>query len=192
MYGVSATNTYSCALAGGVGGLYPYTGAGISFLLTNNSDPLLYLDDRYNYYHVPTDFEYVGVHSELGKGFVFDIKPYTYNYDNSEYYSKATTITDATTINGSKTYLGLKIAPCNVGVASVVNGITVTALPCAVDKYNSYRKYGETSQLSQVSKFGILRAGLWYEWANTNRHQYPSDPTSPGPTHTDSTLPNFL
>ena len=188
MYGVSATNAYSCALTGGPGGLSPYTGAGLNFLLTGNTDPLLYLDDKYNFYHVPTDFEYVGLHKEMKHNFTFDFKPYTYNYDNSEIYSKATTITDATTINGSKTYMGLKIAPCNVGVASVVNGITVTALPCSVDKYNSYRKYGETSQLSQVSKFGILRAGLWYEWANTNRHQYPTDPTT---NYVDSPLPNF-
>jgi iron complex outermembrane receptor protein len=186
MYGVSPTSAYSCIISGTT--LYPYTNAGINFLLTNNSDPLLYLDDKYNFYHVPTDFEYVGIHSELGHGFVFDFKPYTYNYDNSEKYAKATTITDATTINGSSTYLGLKIAPCNVGKSSVVEGITVSILPCGVDKYNSYRKYGETSQLSQVSKYGILRAGFWYEWADTNRHQYPSDPTN---NWADSTLPNF-
>ncbi|QMV20268.1 TonB-dependent receptor plug domain-containing protein [Granulicella sp. 5B5] len=188
MYGVGAG--YSClsTVSGATNVLLPYTGAGINFLLTNNSDPLLYLDDQYNFYHVPTDFEYVQVHSDLGKGFTFDIKPYTYNYDNSEYYAKATTITDATTINGSKTYMGLKIAPCDVDAVSTVQGISVGIYPCAVDKYNSYRKYGETSQLSQVSKYGILRAGMWYEWANTNRRQYPSDPTN---NRVDSPLPNF-
>ncbi|MES2391822.1 MAG: TonB-dependent receptor [Acidobacteriota bacterium] len=186
MYGTGSG--YSCALAGGANGLYPYTGTGINFLLTNNSDPRLYLDDQYNFYHVPTDFEYVGVHSDLGKGFVLDVKPYTYNYDNSEKYSNATTITNATTINGSKTYLGLPIKPCNIASSKVVNGITVTTVPCAVDKYNSYRKYGETSQLSQVSHFGILRAGMWYEWAATNRHQYPTDPLD---GYKDSPLPNF-
>ena len=45
-----------------------------------------------------------------------------------------------------------------------------------MDKYNSYRKYGETSTVSQVSKFGILRTGMWYEWARTDRHQYPTRP----------------
>ena len=34
------------------------------------------------------------------------------------------------------------IAPCNVPVTKK----GVTAIPCGVDKYNSYRKYGETSQ----------------------------------------------
>jgi iron complex outermembrane receptor protein len=57
-----------------------------------------------------------------------------------------------------------------------------------VDKYNSYRKYGETSQIAWAGLVGVFRAGMWYEWANTDRHQYPSDPL----THwTDQTLPNF-
>ena len=180
MYGTGSG--YSCFISGTT--LYPETGAGINFLNTNNSNPLLYLDAQYNSYHVPTDFEYVGLHSELGKGFILDFKPYTYNYDNSEKYANATTITNATTIAGAKTYLGLPIAPCNV--EKVKSGIG--AYPCAVDKYNSYRKYGETSQLSQVSKFGILRAGMWYEWAKTNRHQYPSDPLD---GYIDSPFPNF-
>jgi len=57
-----------------------------------------------------------------------------------------------------------------------------------VDKYNSYRKYGETSTISQISNFGILRAGLWYEWAATSRHQFPSDPLN---NWADQALSNF-
>ena len=182
MYG--AGSAYSCALSSGPNGLYPFTGAGINFLLTNNSDPLLYLDTKYNLYHIPTDFEYVGLHKEMAHNVTIDFKPYTYNYDNAERYAKATTITDQTTINGSKTYMGLAVQPCNVAV--VKKG--VGQFPCGVDKYNSYRKYGETGQMTQVSRFGILRAGIWYEWAYTNRHQYPSDPTT---NWKDSPLPNF-
>ena len=179
MYG--ATAAYTCT-----GTLAPYAGSGINFYLVDNSDPVSYLDYRYNRYHVPTDFEYVGIHKEMAHNVTLDVKPYTYDYDNSELYSNATPITDLTSINGSTTYapLGIKIAPCNVAV--VKKG--VTAIPCGVDKYNSYRKYGETSQISQVSKFGVLRAGVWYEWAKTNRHQYPSDPVT---NWTDQTLPNF-
>jgi iron complex outermembrane receptor protein len=182
MYGVTSSS-YNCFISGST--LYPYTGAGINFLLTNNSDPYLYLNTQYNYYHVPTDFEYVGLHKELPKNWLFDIKPYTYNYDNSEKYSNVTPITDQTTINGSKTYLGMAIAPCNVIVTSKKG---VSALPCGVDKYNSYRKYGEISELSNVTKHGVFSTGFWYEWANTNRHQYPSDPTA---GWADQTLPNF-
>jgi iron complex outermembrane receptor protein len=189
MYGVGTG--YNCFITGTTINL-PSTGAGINFLLTNNSDPLLYLNKQYNWYHVPTDFEYVTVQSQFGHGFSFEFKPYTYDYDNSEKYSNATTITElpasafhATPTSPAGTYLGIPVAPCNVIVTSKKG---VSAIPCAVDKYNSYRKYGEVSQLSQVSKYGIFNAGMWYEWAKTNRHQYPTDPLN---NWTDQLLPNF-
>ena len=173
MYGNTTSNPYFCtanpaATTGPVVNL-PFTGAGINFLLTDNSDPTNYLDQQYNSYHVPTDFEYVGVHKDFAHGFTLDVKPYTYNYDNSEKYSNAVAIT-----------------PTNCSTAVTKKG--VTALPCSVDKYNSYRTYGETSQLSQVSKFGVLRAGVWYSWNNTNRHQYPTNPLN---GYVDQELPNF-
>jgi iron complex outermembrane receptor protein len=176
---LGVTSAYTCTGANSM-----YVGAGYKFLMVNNSDPVNWLDNQYNHYQVPTDFEYVGLKTEFGRGWYLDVKPYTYNYDNGELYSNATPITEATTINGSNTYNGVKIAPCNVPV--VKKGIT--AVPCGVDKYNSYRKYGETSVLTQTSKLGVFRTGLWYEWAKTNRHQFPSDPTA---NWTDQTLPNF-
>ncbi len=177
MYG--ATSAYTCT-----GTLAPFAGSGINFYLTDNSDPANYLDYQYNTYKIPTDFEYVGFHKEFAHNIYLDFKPYTYNYDNAELYTNATPITEQTTINGSKTYMGLAIQPCNVQV--VKKG--VSALPCGVDKYNSYRKYGTVASVSQVSKFGILRTGIWYDWARTDRHQYPSDPVN---NWADQTLPNF-
>ena len=161
--------TYTCT-----GANTQHIGAGYNFMMTNNSDPNNWLDYQYNHYQVPTDFEYVGVKTEFSHGWYLDVKGYTYNYDNGELFTNATPIVDATTINGASTYLGVNIAPCNVQV--VKKG--VAALPCAVDKYNSYRKYGETAQVSQTSNFGVFRGGLWYDWAKTNRHQYPSDPVN--------------
>jgi iron complex outermembrane receptor protein len=207
LYGVSATNAYSCAAptvtVSGVAvpvtanGLQPYTGAGIKFLLTNNSDPTSWFDYQYNTYQVPTDFEYVSLKTEFGKGWYMEVKPYTYNYDNSELYSNATPITEVTAANANPTtvpnsilvggkdyYDGVAIAPCNVGV--VKKGIT--ALPCGIEKYNSYRKYGETLLVTQTSKLGVFRTGLWYDWAKTNRHQYPSDPLN---NWQDQPLPKF-
>ena len=60
---------------------------------------------------------------------------------------------------------------------------------CALrDRFaEQYRKYGETSTVSQSSKYGIFRAGLWYEWATSNRFQIPSDPL----TGQDQSVPNF-
>jgi len=188
MYGQPTDGSYTCVLAGTTTGYYPYTGAGINFLLTNNSDPELYLDTQYNFYHVPTDVEYVEVRKDFGKGWLLDVKPYTYDYDNSEKYANAVPITDNASLIGT-TYapLGVKLANTNLCyIPSTKKG--VTAIPCGVDKYNSYRKYGETGLLTQTSKYGILKAGMWYEWAKTNRHQYPSDPLN---NWADQLLPNF-
>ncbi len=211
LYGTSPTSAYSCTQATlFVNGAttstavpYAHTGSGIKFLLTNNSDPASWFNQQYNSYQVPTDFEYVGLKSELGKGWYVDIKPYTYNYDNGELYSNATAITDNATVatipgsylastvapgakgyNPVPYYDGIAVAPCNVGVTS--SGIT--ALPCGIDKYNSYRKYGESFLLTQTSSVGVFRTGLWYEWAKTNRHQYPSDPAN---GWADQPLPKF-
>jgi iron complex outermembrane receptor protein len=195
LYGVPANSSYSCAaptvtVSGTAvpvtaNGLMPYTGAGLKFLLTDNSDPASWFDNQYNRYQVPTDFEYVSLKKDFDKGWYFEVKPYTYNYDNGELYSNATPMTEVTAANANPTtvpnsilvggkdyYDGLTIKPCNVQV--VKSGIA--ALPCGIDKYNSYRKYGETALVTQSSNFGTLRAGMWYEWADTNRHQYPSDP----------------
>jgi len=197
LYGTNPA--YKCTNANTASGLQPFTGAGIKFLLTNNSDAVSWFDYQYNTYQVPTDFEYVGIKSELGKGWYFETKPYTYNYDNGELYSNATPIVNSTSpgitttgsgktltylLNGSPYYLGAAIAPCDIQVAKK----GVYALPCGIDKYNSYRKYGETSLLTQTSGFGILRAGMWYEWARTNRHQYPSNPSN---HWADQSLPKF-
>ncbi len=199
LYGVPANDSYSCANADTANGLDPYTGAGLKFLLTDNSDPASWYDYKYNTYVVPTDFEYIGLKSDLGHGWYLDVKPYTYNYDNGEKYSNATPITNYTqaqlvanpsllpgTVVNDKVayYLGAEVYPCDVQRDK--KGIY--ALPCGIDKYNSYRKYGEIASISKTSSFGVFRAGMWYEWARTSRHQYPSDPLN---NWADQPLPKF-
>jgi hypothetical protein len=49
-------------------------------------------------------------------------------------------------------------------------------LPCASDQLNRYHKNGEVSSVSQTSPYGIFTAGIWYEWASTNRYLYPTNP----------------
>jgi iron complex outermembrane recepter protein len=49
-------------------------------------------------------------------------------------------------------------------------------LPCASDQLNGYHKYGEVSSVSQTSPYGVFTAGIWYEWASTNRYLYPTNP----------------
>jgi iron complex outermembrane receptor protein len=143
---------------------------GYNYLL-QNTDSTQQNYQGYNTYWVPTDFEYVGYKQQLGKGWSLDTKPYTYSYYNAQYYATQPT-------NKSKQPIPINTANCNP---------TSGPRPCAVDKNNSYRKYGEITSLSNVSKYGVFRAGMWYEWATTDRYQIPSDPIS----HTDDVLPNF-
>jgi iron complex outermembrane receptor protein len=211
-YSCAATTTYNGVTYNTApNGVLPYTGYGYNFMMVNNSDPTNWLDYKYNHYQVPTDFEYVGVKSDIGKGWSIDAKWYTYNYDNGELYTNAKPVTEVTqaaglanpslvpgsligyTTKGVKTlyYNGVAVAPCDVivaGTPSTTTGLATYAEPCGVDKYNSYRKYGETATVSQTSKFGVLRAGMWYDWARTKRHQYPSDPLN---GWADQPLPNF-
>jgi iron complex outermembrane receptor protein len=124
---------------------------GDNFLMTNDpTSPLYY---GYNFYNVPTDFEYAGARGDLGHGWTYDDKLYTYRYYNHQQFNSTTAINSTS----------------------------------ATDKLNSYRKVGNLLPVTQVSKFGALRTGLWSEFAWTNRYQIPSDPT----TWIDQALPNF-
>ncbi len=122
--------------------------------------PLYY---KFYTYHVPTDFEYVDWSKQWGAGWQTDFRPYTLSYYNAQFYNNPKYNTDGTFKSGA-------VSPTS-----------------AVDKLNSYRKYGENFDTSEVSKYGIFRVGLWYEWATTNRYQIPSSPV----THVDTFLPNF-
>jgi iron complex outermembrane recepter protein len=156
---------------------------GWNYLMENN-DPTSAFYQAYNRNTVPTDFEYVAIHSLLKHGWLVNVSPYTYSYNNAQYYANdpsGDTTGLATGPNGSSGW----ITETNCSIA--VNDANHKIPPCAVDKLNSYRKYGETSTISQTSKFGVLRVGMWYEWATSNRYQIPSDPI----THTDDSVPNF-
>ncbi len=116
----------------------------------------------YNFYNVYTDFNYVGVTSNLGNGWKVDDKLYVYrywnkqNYNNFKYDSTGLTPTTLTTLSG-------------------------------VDKLNSYVTKGNLLRLSQDSSLGTFRTGLWYDVADSYRYQVKSDPR----TWIDAPLPNF-
>ena len=112
----------------------------------------------YNTYHVQTDFEYADFNSDLGNGWKFDTKAYTTRYWNKQFLSET-----AATVN------------------------LTTAKPSGVDKLNGYRHAGDTAILSWESKWGVFRTGAWYDWAYTDRYQYPSNILS----QLDTPLPNF-
>lgn len=119
----------------------------------------------YNFYHVQTDFEYIGVNSDLGHGWKLDNKIYTYRYWNKQFYNNPS-------------------IQANGFFAPASQSITATS---AVDKLNGYRKVGDITSVSKEMRRGTLRAGLWWEWAYTDRYQIPSNPR----TGLDTVLPNF-
>src|SRR5262249_14619901 len=128
-----------------------YAKYGDNYLMTD--DPTQGNYYKYNFYHIPSDFDYVGITSDLGHGWMLDNKVYTYRYYNKQNYNDPTKISTTS----------------------------------AVDKLNSYRKYGDLIPVTHTSKLGVFRTGLWYEHAKTDRFQTPSDPR----TWIDQPLPNF-
>ncbi len=125
-------------------------------------------------YHIPTDVEYIDWKDELGHGWQVDFQPYTLSYYNHQFYNNPTYNSDGLTF----------AVPTKPTPSPATPGIGPSS---AVDKLNSYRKYGENAMVSQSSKYGIFRVGVWYEFAKTDRFQIPSSPL----THIDATLPNF-
>jgi iron complex outermembrane receptor protein len=128
-------------------------------LAVGQPDPLCYC---YETYHVQTDFENVNFNSDLGDGWRFDNKLFTYRYWNKQYYQ-------------------------NVGAGAIAPIILSTAKPSGVDKLNGYRQAGDIATMTKEMKWGILRFGAWYNWAYTDRYQIPDNPI----TQLDTPLGNF-
>jgi iron complex outermembrane receptor protein len=67
---------------------------GDNFLL--NGDPTSPYYYGYNFYHIQTDFAYIGLNSDLGNGWKFDTKVYQYRYWNKQNYQNSTTSISST------------------------------------------------------------------------------------------------
>jgi iron complex outermembrane receptor protein len=63
---------------------------GNNFLMTD--DPTSPLNYKFNFYHIPTHFEYAAVKANLGHGWSIDNKTYTMRYYNKQNYNSPTAI----------------------------------------------------------------------------------------------------
>ena len=63
---------------------------GDNFLMTDDPNSPLYY--KYNFYSIPTDFEYFGYRTLLGSGWSIDDRVYTMRYYNKQNYNGVTTI----------------------------------------------------------------------------------------------------
>ncbi len=124
-----------------------------------NNDPASFNYAGYNHTAKDTDFSYLRAETNWGMGWSTDNQVYTYAYDNETISS-----TDAT----GATAPGTKIGPAG---NKDIPGI---------DKRNKYRVYGDIFRLNKQFERGILRTGLWYEYSDTDRHQYDLDLTLGG------------
>ena len=114
---------------------------GDNFLLNGDpSSPFFY---GYSFYHIQTDFGYIGINSDLGHGWRLDNKASTYRYWNKQNLEK---------------------------------DLTKISTTSAVDKLNGANHIGDILSLSQESRWGTFRTGIWYDWAYTDRYQFPSSP----------------
>ena len=106
--------------------------------------------------------------SDWGDGWKTDGRVYTYSYDNQTISS-----TDPTGLTAP----GTKAAP--TGNKNIPG----------IDKQNKYRVYGVMMNVDKDLSVGVLRAGVWYEWSRTDRHQYDLDLTLgvPNPAETSPT-----
>jgi iron complex outermembrane receptor protein len=118
----------------------------------------------YNFYNILTDFNYIGISSNLGNGWKLEDKAYVYRYWNKQNYN-----------NFSYSANGITPNPTSLGSLT------------GVDKLNSYVTKGNLLRLSQESQMGTFRAGLWYDVADSWRYQVKSNPK----TWVDAPLPNF-
>jgi len=121
----------------------------------------------YNYNDKRTDFEYVRLQSKLG-AWALDNTLYTYAYNNNTMSGQDAS---GATANGTK-----------AGPAGNKN------VP-GYNKLNAYRVNGDIIKLSNRLDAGLLRAGLWLENSDTNRHTYDLDWTLNLPNPKEATAP---
>ena len=137
---------------------------GYNFLLQSNpTNPdgtpnALYY--KYQFYHIPTDFSYLGLVTDLAHGWKLDTKGYVYNYSNHQHFIRKTG--DSTSLDTNNPVAG-----------TFLQTITPTG---GVNKENQYNRIGGIVTVSQASRYGVFRTGYWYEFSNTNRYQINSNP----------------
>ena len=75
---------------------------GDNFLMTDDpTSPLYY---KFNFYSIPTDFEYVGLRTIVGRGWSIDNKTYTMRYYNKQNYNGVTTISTTSATDKLNSY----------------------------------------------------------------------------------------
>jgi len=161
------------------------------FQLNNDPSSMNYMG--FNQTTKDTDFGYLRLRSELSDGWSTDNSLYTYSYANKtmssmdpgwtgwttgpmSFYGSAITVLDPRrTTGGSSIRPAGTFASANTTPSS---NVAVNGKIPGYDKLNQYDVYGNIFKATKKLDSGLLRAGIWYETSNTNRHQYDLDMTT--------------
>ena len=150
---------------------------GYNFGLDSNSALQNFYGDDYVTYN--TDFEYIGLVSDLGGGWTLDNKAYTNAFYKTGY--QASYVNGAPPGSAGSQYLcSVSVTVCGFSPKSYyLNGaLTKTTLtndiPGKVATQN-YRSVGDIARVSDDLGFGQLRAGLWMDRASNNYSSYAVD-----------------
>jgi len=156
---------------------------GKNFQLDNDPKSMNY--QGYNATTKNTDFSYLRLRSELGNGWNTDNQVYTYAYNNQTISSTDPTwmgTTSGTTADPRRT------APSGTYVTA--KSIALNGNIPGIDKQNKYRVIGDIFKATKQLDSGLIRAGLWYEESDTDRHQYDLDLTTGGYNRKEGTVAN--
>lgn len=127
---------------------------GLDYALGN--DPTKQDYWKYNRTDKTTDFSYIRLQSDLGSGFSMDNRAYMYGYTNNTFSGNTGSVVTGFTGKGT--------------AASPYKAVTSATDVPGYNKMNKYRVLGYIGQIDYTFKYGKIRVGGWYEYADTDRH----------------------
>ena len=146
---------------------------GKNFALQDNN-PVLSTYNAYAWTTKKSDMDYIRFQGTVLDGLEIDDEMYTYFYTNHTFSSRSTLQTAADIAANTTQGQGGKLAP-------IVGGVAQPNDVPGYYKLNQYRVWGNILRLTKDYDFGAVkgevRAGLWYEGADTPRARYDYDIT---------------
>ena len=134
-----------------------------------NSDPTSQTSNDYNRDNYTTDFEYIGVKSQLGSEWTIEDKLYTTGYYQRDRHGMDPGGT-AANLDGTITVGGAQLAVTN-DVPGFAN-------------QNDFRDYGDLLNITKDVSFGQLRIGFWADGQNFHTNEYMIDFTRQAQAYT--------
>ncbi|HQU04405.1 MAG TPA: TonB-dependent receptor [Acidocella sp.] len=117
---------------------------------------------KYNADYITTDMEYADLTSNLGNGWLYDGKAYTYGY----YHHDLNTIDPFDTLPGGQSSNGTANQ-----VQLTVNGAPVSGIPGETFGM-TYRSFGTIQRFQKDFSFGDVKFGAWFDRQSDNRYVY--------------------